>query len=56
MDTNCETVREVLEDYREGRLDRSEQTAVEQHLHYCEDCILRWALLRVDSPEPFVKV
>ena len=47
METPCETVRTKLGDLREGKLDRRLQTAVEQHLHYCEDCILKWALVRV---------
>jgi hypothetical protein len=56
METKCESVRENLEDYCEGRLDRQVQTAVEQHLHYCEDCILRWALLRVETDDRLCNV
>ena len=47
METRCETVRTKLDDLRNGKLDRGLQTAVEQHLHYCEDCILKWTLVRV---------
>jgi predicted anti-sigma-YlaC factor YlaD len=51
METNCFDVRYNLEDYREDRLDRVEKTAVERHLHYCEDCIHQWTILRVRREE-----
>jgi hypothetical protein len=47
MDVICEDIRKKLDDLRDRKLARPVQTVVEQHLHYCEDCILRWALIRV---------
>lgn len=56
MEAKCESVQTVLEDYCEKRLDRQAQTAVEQHLHYCEECILRWALIRVETDDRLCNV
>jgi len=56
MKTQCVDIRKSLLDYREDRLARSDKTAVEQHLHYCEDCILRWALLRARRDEKLCRV
>lgn len=56
METECSDVRDKLEDYREGRLNRADQTSVEQHLHYCETCIHRWVVLREEGPEALCRV
>lgn len=47
MKTQCGEILKRLDDYRDDRLERPEKTAVEQHLHYCEECLLHWVLLRV---------
>jgi anti-sigma factor RsiW len=56
METNCVEIRENLGDYTEDRLDRKEKTAVERHLHYCEECINQWTVLRVRREEDLCEV
>jgi hypothetical protein len=45
MDENCKRIKDLLDLYREGRLNDQQKADVEYHLLYCPECIFLLTLV-----------